>query len=103
VLGLHCVPLRREHEIDGVARRIDGPVSIGPLAGDANVSLVDTPGTIREARIPSDAFTQFWGIPQYPAGDSGMINGRPRSAINSSRSRYVRQYRRYHRTHRMMI
>jgi hypothetical protein len=41
MLGRHRVPLRREHEIDGVSGRIDSPIQISPLAGDANVSLVD--------------------------------------------------------------
>jgi hypothetical protein len=74
MLGCYRVSLRREHEIDGVSGRIDGALQTGPLAGDANVGFVDTPGTIRQARISPDAFIQVWDIPQHPARDRGMIH-----------------------------
>jgi hypothetical protein len=41
---------------------------------------------------------QFGGIAQYPTNDCGVTYPEPRSAIISSRSRSVRQYRKYHLT-----
>lgn len=46
-LGRGDVALWAEPEIDGLARRVDSPVEVSPLAADPGVGLVNAPGCAR--------------------------------------------------------
>ena len=64
-----------EHEIDRVARRIHGSVEVGPGAGDSDVGLIDTPGTIRMSEFSAKALIQKGRIALDPAPDGDVVNG----------------------------
>ena len=74
LLGCHQIPSGRDHEIDGVAARIDRSIQIGPVAPNPNRCLVDSPGAARTTQVSTNSFVQFRGIARDPARDSGMIH-----------------------------
>ena len=47
VLGGNQISVGRQHEIDGVAGRVNRPIQVYPISGDPNVGLVHPPRSIR--------------------------------------------------------
>src|SRR6266851_1103440 len=73
----HVVPFRRQHEINRVPFRINVPVQVRPLPGNANVSLIHPPGATGTAEVPANPRAQFRGVTQDPARDGGMVQAEP--------------------------
>src|SRR3954453_3264204 len=68
------VPLRGQHELDGLAGRIDGAIEIRPAASNLDVGLVNPPGPIRATQFPANALIQNGCVTLNPAPDRDMVD-----------------------------
>ena len=68
------VPLRRQHELDGLAGRIDRAIKIRPAARNLDVGLVNPPGPIRTSQFPPNAPIQNGRVTLDPAPDRDMVD-----------------------------
>src|ERR1700730_523059 len=71
---------RRQQEVDGGARRIDGPVEVTPTALYPNIRLIDTPGFVGRLEMTAQPLFQFGPVTLNPTPDRRVIRSRPRSA-----------------------
>ena len=69
------ISLWRQHKIDRVASGIHSPVQIGPLTGDANVSLIHAPGTIGPPELAAKPLIQNGRKTLDPTPDRDMVHG----------------------------
>ena len=69
------VALGRQHELDGLAGRIDSAIQVGPVASNLQVGLIDPPRPIRTAQLAANPLIQNRCIPLDPAPDRDMIHG----------------------------
>jgi CRISPR-associated endonuclease Cas3-HD len=72
---LREVSLRRQHKIDRVANGIHRSVEIRPLTGDADVSLIQAPGTIRSPEFAAEPLIQNGRETLDPTPDRDMFHG----------------------------
>jgi len=63
------VALGRQHELDGLAGRIDGAIQVGPTASHLDVRFIHPPGPIRTAQLAANPLIQNGRIALHPAPD----------------------------------
>jgi hypothetical protein len=73
-LGRIGVALCREQEIDRVASRIDGSIQVGPLAGDAKIGFIDTPGPIGSPQLSPTALAELRSVALNPPPNGHVID-----------------------------
>jgi hypothetical protein len=72
--GGNQIAVRRQHEIDGVANRVYGPIQIHSIACNPQVGFIDSPGPVRRPTFSPDSLIENWRIPLNPAPHGRMIN-----------------------------
>src|SRR5271169_6780772 len=73
-LGSIGVTERRQQEIDGGTRGIDGPIQVAPATLHANVGFVHSPGLVGRLEMPSQSLLQLRAVILHPAPDRCVID-----------------------------
>ena len=72
--GCFQIARLREQEVDRGTSGIDGPIEVGPSAGNSDVSFIGTPRAIGGFHLTADALVQFRCIALYPSPNGSMIH-----------------------------
>ena len=73
-LGSPGIPVPREIEVERGAAGVHGPEQIYPAPGDANIGLIDSPGSARAFQLPPDSPVQFGSIALHPAPNRRVVD-----------------------------
>jgi hypothetical protein len=71
--GRRGIAQRRQQEVDGGARRIDGPVEITPTALHSNICLINAPGFVGRLEMTAQPLFQFGPVTLHPTPDGRVI------------------------------
>jgi hypothetical protein len=71
--GRRGIAQRRQQEVDGGTRRIDGPIQVTPTALYSNIRFIDTPGFVRRLEMTAQPLSQFGSVPLNPTPDRPVI------------------------------
>ena len=63
----------RQQEVDGGARRIDGPVEVTPTPLYSNVRLISPPGFVGRLEMTAQPLVQFGAVTLNPTPDRRVI------------------------------
>src|SRR5215831_13826520 len=76
-LGRRRIGQRRQQEVDGGTRGIDGPVKVTPTALHTNVRLIDPPGFVGRLEMAAQPLFQFGTVTLHPTPDRRVIRLQP--------------------------
>jgi hypothetical protein len=94
-----CVSLGGQQKIDGLAGRINRPITEPSLSFDLDVGLVQAPTLIGWLQMSPAALIQLRPVDLDPAPKQLGLMAKPLSAVISA---ICATARRYHRTHHMI-
>src|SRR5215468_4951243 len=71
--GRRRIAQRRQQEVDGGTRGIDGPIKVTPTALHANISLIYAPGFVGRLEVTTQPPFQFGTVTLHPPPDRRVI------------------------------
>jgi hypothetical protein len=71
--GRRGIAQRRQQEVDGGTRGIDGPIQVAPSALHSNIRLIDTPGFVGRLEMTAQPLFQFGTVTLHPTPDRRVI------------------------------
>ena len=72
-LARRGIAQRREQEVDGGTRGIDGPIEVTPSALHSNIGLIDAPGFVGRLKMAAQPLLQFGTVTLNPTPDRCVI------------------------------
>src|SRR6202158_3990873 len=71
--GRRGIAQRRQQEVDGGTRGIDGPIQVTPTALYSNIGFIDTPGFVGRLEMTAQPLFQFRTVTLNPTPDRRVI------------------------------
>ena len=71
--GSRSISKRRQQEVDGGSRGIDGPIEVTPTALHPNVGFIDTPGFVGRLEMTAHPLLELRPVALNPSPHRGVV------------------------------